>query len=359
MQTYLQKNSQEYKSPRLKTSQESSEDAGRDNDYDEDEDFLVDEETEIVEPDIDVHLFGISMDLSFDNIGVTNLVSDHVLKGENVDVINADGFDSDPGNDDETNDYRRRRLAELRREMEGVINDSGKWKYSFYTGKKITTPKEAKDKVYLHCIESIRNLRLYKNDRVRIRARCDGKVPVFTMSQGIGPTGQNHRMEAGPSGSSGPTTRSKKKGRIQIFDQVRINPDIPVKAVQDQLQRDLESTNPNTTVKIVVERNIDPSLPTMVFQSIYVCLGELKLGFRAHRRDLLGLDGAFMNEPFLGQLLAAVGVDSNNENYPLAYALVDAKSKSLWCWFLQSLGDDIDLHPNSNFTFISYRQKGI
>ncbi|GKF60317.1 hypothetical protein Tco_0177103 [Tanacetum coccineum] len=95
--------------------------------------------------------------------------------------------------------------------MEGVINASGQWKYSFYTGKKFTTPKEAKDRVYLHSIESRRNLKLYKNDGVRIRARCDGKVPVFTISQGIGPTGPNRGMEAGPSGSSGPTTRSKKR----------------------------------------------------------------------------------------------------------------------------------------------------
>ncbi|GJV95880.1 hypothetical protein Tco_1547457 [Tanacetum coccineum] len=73
---------------------QSSEDAGTDND-DVDEDFLVDEENEIVEPDVDVHLFGISMDLPFDNIGITNLVSDDVLEGEDVDVINADGFDSD------------------------------------------------------------------------------------------------------------------------------------------------------------------------------------------------------------------------------------------------------------------------
>ncbi|GKD31701.1 hypothetical protein Tco_1242479 [Tanacetum coccineum] len=90
----------------------------------------------------------------------------------------------------------------------------------------------------------------------------------------------NREMEVGPSGSSGPITRSK-KGRIQvlyvekekftqnwvvkthkdthtclqsreikhctykflsekIFEQVRVNPDIPVKAVQDQLQRELE-----------------------------------------------------------------------------------------------------------------------
>ncbi|GJX75681.1 hypothetical protein Tco_0322492 [Tanacetum coccineum] len=161
-----------------------------DDDDDEDEDFLVDEENEIVEPDVDMHLFGISMDVPFDNISVTNLAPDDVLEGEDVDAINADGFDSDPGNDDETSDYRRRRLAELSREMEGVINASGQWKYSFYTGQKFTTAKEAKDRLYLHSIEIRRNLKLYKNYSVMIRARCDGKVPVFTMSQGTWPTAQ-------------------------------------------------------------------------------------------------------------------------------------------------------------------------
>nr|GFD61432.1 hypothetical protein [Tanacetum cinerariifolium] len=68
-------------------------DAGTDDD-DVDEDFLVDEENEIVEPAVDIHLFGISMDLPFDNIGITNLVPDDVLEGEDMDVINTDGFDS-------------------------------------------------------------------------------------------------------------------------------------------------------------------------------------------------------------------------------------------------------------------------
>ncbi|GJR51675.1 hypothetical protein Tco_1402196 [Tanacetum coccineum] len=154
---------------------QSSEDTGTDND-DENEDFLIDEENEIVELDVNVHLFGISMDLPFDNIGVTNLVPDDVLEGEDVDVINADDFDSDLGNDYKTSNYRRR----------------------------------------------------------RIRARCDGKVHVLTMLQGTGPTDPNHGMEAGPSGSSGPSTRSKKK------EEYRVNPEIPVKTVQDQLQRDLE-----------------------------------------------------------------------------------------------------------------------
>nr|GEU36652.1 hypothetical protein [Tanacetum cinerariifolium] len=103
---------------------QSSEDTGIDEDDDVDEDFLVDKYNEIVELDIDVYLFGISMDLPFDN---TNLVRDDVLEREDVDFINADGFDSDLGNDEERN-YKKRRLAELWTKMEGLINASGRAK---------------------------------------------------------------------------------------------------------------------------------------------------------------------------------------------------------------------------------------
>ncbi|GKA37154.1 hypothetical protein Tco_0723719 [Tanacetum coccineum] len=364
----------------------------------------------------DVEWIDSAYETQYDVRSSEDAVPDDVLEGKDVDVINADGFDSDPGNDNETSNYKRRRLAELSKEMEGVINASGQWNYSFYTGHRFTTAKEAKDIVYMHSIESKRNLKLYKNDNVRVRARYDGKVLVFTMSQGTGSTGPNQGMKVGPSGSSVLTTRSKiirntstnddsqacsfaldahdkwdlcswvleikhytyKFLSEKIFDQVRVNPEILVKEVQDQLQRDLElqismsksfrakakaereirgdhilqdfmlrdyvvelqSTNPNTTIKIAVKRNTDPFLPTRVFQRIYVCLGALKLGFRACIRELLGLDGAFIKSPFPGQVLAAVRLDSNNGIYPLAYALVEFESKSSWCWFLQCLGDD-------------------
>ncbi|GKE12405.1 hypothetical protein Tco_1415956, partial [Tanacetum coccineum] len=266
---------------------QSSEDAGTDDDDDIDEDFLVDDDNVIVELDVDVHLFGISMDLPFDNIGITNLVSDDVLEGEDVDVINTNGFDNDHGNDEARN-YRNRR-------------------------------------VYLLSIESRMNLKLYKNDSVRIRARCEGKVLVFTMPQGTGPIGPNRGMEAGPSGSSGPTTRrlirisqlrpmSKAfRAKAKVKREIRGDHVLQYSMLRDYVV-ELQSTNPNTTIKIAVKRNTDLSLPTRVFQRIYVCLGALKLGFRARRRDLLGLD---------------------------------------------VFGDDIDLHPNSNFTFISNRQKGV
>ncbi|KAF5774681.1 putative MULE transposase domain-containing protein [Helianthus annuus] len=76
-------------------------------------------------------------------------------------------------------------------------------------------------------------------------------------------------------------------------------------------------------------------------------------------RQLLGLDGSFMKGPFPGQILSAVAIDANNGIYPVAYALVEAETCSAWTWFLECLGHDLDLSSNSNFTFISDRQKGI
>lgn len=110
-------------------------------------------------------------------------------------------------------------------------------------------------------------------------------------------------------------------------------------------------------MKIQVEANPDAGDSSRVLRRINVCIGALKKGYKAGRRDILGLDGAFIKGIYSGQVLTAVGVDSNNDLYPVAYAVVEAKSKSSWLWFLSNLGADLDLQQNSNFTFISDRQK--
>nr|GEV48711.1 hypothetical protein [Tanacetum cinerariifolium] len=145
----------------------------------------------------------------------------------------------------------------------------------------------------------------------------------------------------------------------QIEDIVKPNPSIPVKALKEQLHKkyqvgistskvkrawaasimkvkgdfskqysmlrdyvlELQRTNEDTIVKIDLERDYNPSETTRQFKRIYVCIRALKGGFKEGLRGLLGLDGCFIK----GQ-------------YP---------------------GDDLDLNPMSNFTFISDRQKGI
>ncbi|KAI3823310.1 hypothetical protein L1987_04745 [Smallanthus sonchifolius] len=122
---------------------------------------------------------------------------------------------------------------------------------------------------------------------------------------------------------------------------------------------ELQANNTNTTVKFVVEDETNPDAPTRIFKRVYVCLGALKDGFKACKRELLGLDGAFMKGPYPGQLLTAVGIDPNNGIYPLAYAIVEAENKLSWTWFLQCVADDLEKDERCNFTFISDRQKGL
>nr|KAJ0200453.1 hypothetical protein LSAT_V11C600323530 [Lactuca sativa] len=163
---------------------------------------------------------------------------------------------------------------------------------------------------------------------------------------------------------------------------------------------ELMERNPGTNVKIDCHTEPNLNSDTRMFRRIYICLGALKEGFKVNLRDFIGLDGTFMKGPYPGQILTAVGVDSHNGIYPLAkvlngvrrgvaarsslklnepwramahasrhgatfrtlplaYALVENETANSWTWFLEQLGDDLELYANSNFTFISDRQKGI
>ncbi|GJU77539.1 putative ribonuclease H-like domain-containing protein [Tanacetum coccineum] len=239
-----------------------------------------------------------------------------------VDAINADGFDSDPSNDDETSDYRRRRLAELSREMEGVINASGQWKMeaepSGSSGPSTRSKKRKNAGTNDDSQACSSVLDAHDKEDLCPWALCVGKNK-HTQNWLVKTYRDTHKCLQ----SREIEHCTYKFLYEKIFDQVRVNPDIPVKAVQDHLQCDLEvQISMSKVFRDKAEREIRAD---HVFQRIYVCLGALKLGFRACRRDLLGLDGAFMKGPFPGQVLAAVGLDSNNGIYPLAYFLVEAK----------------------------------
>nr|KAJ0217725.1 hypothetical protein LSAT_V11C300129800 [Lactuca sativa] len=96
---------------------------------------------------------------------------------------------------------------------------------------------------------------------------------------------------------------------------------------------ELKATNPDTTMKIYVCSEANPASHTRQFRRIYVFLGPFKIGFKECLTDLVGLDGAFMKGPFPSQVLSV--------------------------WFLEHLGDDLELGINSNYTFISDRKKGL
>ena len=83
---------------------------------------------------------------------------------------------------------------------------------------------------------------------------------------------------------------------------------------------------------------------------MYICLRVLKQEWKQGCKLLLGLDGCFTKGYHIGQLLTAIRVDSNNQMYPVAYALVEAETKDTWGWFLEQLAVDLEL--NNSFGIV-------
>ncbi|GJV89777.1 mutator type transposase [Tanacetum coccineum] len=101
-----------------------------------------------------------------------------------------------------------------------------------------------------------------------------------------------------------------------VIKSLATNPDIPVRAVQDQMQKQFEVGV--SKMKAFREKRIAYDIMTG---------RALKQGFRTCGREILGLDGGFMSGPWPGQILTAVGVDANNMIYLVAYAIVEEESK--------------------------------
>ncbi|GJV60433.1 mutator type transposase [Tanacetum coccineum] len=264
------------------------------------------------------------------------------IPGE-LDVIDNDYFDSGTDSEDDgIEKIRRNKLKEIKKANESADN-------------------------------IVRKLFLAKNDKLRIRAKCLGKIHVFTLD-GEGPSNTKEvapkkkttkvkgKKDVGPSDPVRPNKKGKYelgvsrmkafKAKSAALNQVKGDYSQQYTMLRDYCL-ELRRANLDTTIKIEVERDSDTDLQTRVFKRIYICLGPLKKGFKACGRDLLGLDGAFMKGPYPGQLLTTVGLDGNNGIYPLAYAIVEKETTCSWIWFLECLGDDLEMTRESNFTFIS------
>ncbi|GJX49235.1 hypothetical protein Tco_0276080 [Tanacetum coccineum] len=83
--------------------------------------------------------------------------------------------------------------------------------------------------------------------------------------------------------------RAKAKAQVHLKGDVKVQYSL----LRDYVSK-LHKCNPDTTIKIDVYREEDPEKTTRMIRRIYVCLGALKRGFKEGGRELLGLDGAFM-----------------------------------------------------------------
>ncbi|PWA44691.1 transposase, MuDR, MULE transposase domain protein [Artemisia annua] len=255
-------------------------------------------------------------------------------------------FESCPS-DNENDSARTQGLRKLRK---GIKN-------SFFVGKEFANQQEAKDRIRAYAVEARRNIEFKKNDKLRLRVICKGVVPSVNNKDAFVDKVQSqtdHKSDKGKKvieheendkvecpwilyiskGDKGKWVvktfidehkclQSRKIKHCtstflskHITDIITNNPEIPILAVQEQLQKkfhvgvsrtkafrakakaqkimkgdaqnqyallrdyviELQRCNPDTTVKIDVYREEDPEINTRIFRRIYVCLGALKKG---------------------------------------------------------------------------------
>nr|KAJ0187464.1 hypothetical protein LSAT_V11C900468320 [Lactuca sativa] len=316
---------------------------------------------------------------------------DNTQQGD-LEVINTEVLLSGSSSDEENDGKRRKTIRAIQRAYE---NDATLVSEPFYIFQTFSSSKDFKTQVKLHSIRTRREIQLEKNDKNRVRFVCKGTIPNLATNEEekcpwviycskwkhdidwmVKTYTKEHRCLQ---------TRKVKACDYKFLSEhivqvIETNPKIPIRALREQLQHEyqmdisymktfrakqqalnrvqgdyasqyrllrdyvleVQARNTDTTVKIDVESEANPTVETRTFRRIYVCIEALKRGFATGKRDFLGLDGAFVKGPYPGQVLSVVALDGNNRIYPLAYVVVESETLNSWTWFLSNLGDDLE-----------------
>ncbi|KAL3517043.1 hypothetical protein ACH5RR_023945 [Cinchona calisaya] len=273
------------------------------------------------------------------------------------------GSDSDglrsPSESSEENDDNSRKQPKYH-----VFNEKTDMKDPvFKVGMLFKSVKEFRAAIRAHSIKDGRNVRFKKNEGKRIRAifeGCNWRISAST-EQGEN-TFQVKRLDE-PHTCSRVWNNRNLNSRIiseMYFSDLRRNPNIPASELVDKINEDLNElrrANPGST--IVLEDLEDENGGEPIFDRLYICLEPLKRGFLSGCRPRIGLDGCFLKGPNGGQLLTAVGMDTNNSIYPIAYALVGVENFDNWSWFLGLLIQDLKIREQEKWCVITDKQKGL
>ncbi|GJU79112.1 hypothetical protein Tco_1276182, partial [Tanacetum coccineum] len=109
-----------------------------------------------------------------------DLKQSHVdVSKADLDVIDLDSFGSDL--EDGIDTERRTILRELRKQIKSI--DKGM--FDFFVGQRYDNKELVKDRIRKHLVKSRRKLSITKNNNVRVRAICVGKMPTYSSFDGM------------------------------------------------------------------------------------------------------------------------------------------------------------------------------
>ncbi|KAL8537357.1 hypothetical protein ACS0TY_012489 [Phlomoides rotata] len=309
-------------------------------------------------------------------------------EGENDQVVGDNDFDFDEGRvSDEDNEA----------ETFSMFNPNTSFNPGFEIGQIFSSKKEFKFAVQSHAIQTKRSIVFPKNDARRIYAKCHAKTCEWNIhclkmanefSFQIRSMNDKHTCAPSQKVKNLTSTWLCEKfmqrfvsdgGRDMSGFLIDANYDTGVQVTRVQCYRarskalkkiegnsdaqysklwayaeELRKTNPGST--IILGTEVDNGVTR--FSRMYICWDALKRGFIGGCRPILGVDGCWLKGKHGGNLLTAIGVDGNNNMFPIAYAVVDKENGEIWEWFLTILKADLLIEVDK-FTFMSDKQKGL
>ncbi|KAL0456480.1 UNVERIFIED_CONTAM: hypothetical protein Slati_0987200, partial [Sesamum latifolium] len=303
-----------------------------------------------------------------------------------VDVVEND-CDLDEGRD-----------SEGERPSNPVFNPEETYDPTFEIGMLFSNKKEFKKALQSYAIKTKRTVKFTKNDKVRIYAQCGNSECGWKMHAIKIKDEETFQINLLQSHHSCPEIfnvknmktnwlkdkylqkfksdpkRCVKGFRVDIMNELRVNmsnnqayrakkaalkeiegsPEWQYSRLWDYAA-EIRETNPSSAVII----GTDQQMRDERFNRFYVCFGALKPGFQVGCRPIIGVDGCHLKGPHGGILLTAIGVDPNNNLFPIAYAVVNKECRETWEWFLIVLNHDLNIVRDYEFTFMSDKEKGL
>ncbi|XP_071902879.1 uncharacterized protein [Coffea arabica] len=120
--------------------------------------------------------------------------------------------------------------------------------------------------------------------------------------------------------------------------------------------REVKRANPGSNVLMTT---VEDDEGEDRFERLYIYLNACKTGFLSDCRPVVGLNGCHLRGPHKGVLLTAVGIDPNDQLYPIAYAVVEIENNLTWKWFVGELLNDLQIKDENHWTIITDKQKGL
>ncbi|GKA30464.1 mutator type transposase [Tanacetum coccineum] len=177
----------------------------------QDSDFLVDPDNMIDDVDVDMAEFRSNIDANVEWVGSKAIVTMEEKEFEEEEV-NLDELNS--RSDSAYEGGRKKTLKMYHKMIKANASNADisgtTWKENFYVGLKYSNSKEIKEMVTRVAVEQRRELHLKKNDKLRVRCICRGKVPQFSCEDGDDDSGSKGVILGGSKGKG----QSKEKGQV-------------------------------------------------------------------------------------------------------------------------------------------------